>query len=186
MTDALWMALRLALAAILIVSAVGKLSDLVGFAEAIGRYRFLPTSLRVPAAWSLMTMEALTAALLLVGQRTGFWLAMGLFLLFAIAIGSALRRRLAIPCGCFGGDDLISPIALLRVGLLMAASVAGILVGFADPARLAGGWDLPMAATLAAGGLILGRLALLVPDVLAALGIGSATAPGSVAPSDTV
>ena len=186
MTDVLWLALRLALALVLVSSAGGKVRDLPDFAEAIGRYRLLPTSVSVPVAWLLTTAEAVTAALLLAGLTAGFWLATGLLLLFAVAIGSALRRRLVIPCGCFGGDDAISPNALLRVGLLMAASVAGILVGFAGPARLAGGWDLPMAATLAAGGLILGRLALLAPDVRAALGVGPVTAQGSVAPWDTV
>ena len=184
MIDVLWLALRLAVAAVLVVSAVGKVRDLSGFAEAIGRYRLLPNPLVVPAAWLLTAVEIVAIALLLAGLVTGFWLAMGLFLLFAVAIGSTLERRLTIPCGCFGGDDVISPVALVRVGLLMAASVAGGIVELAGPASLAHGWDLPMAATLAVGGLILGRLVLLVPDIRAALGPGS-TPAGAVAPLDS-
>ena len=186
MTDVLWLALRLAVAAILVVSAVGKVRDLSGFAEAIGRYRLLPTSLVMPSAVLLTAVEVLTSVLLLAGLPAGFWLATGLFLLFAVAVGSALRRRLAIPCGCFGGDDVISPVALVRVGLLLAASVAGSSIGLLGPARLVDGWDLPMAATLAVGGLILGRLVLLVPDVRAALGIEPAAPSGTLAPRDTV
>ncbi len=185
MTDVLWLALRLAVAAVLGVSAVGKLRDVSGFAEAIGRYRLLPSSSVALAAWSLVAIEIATAALLLAGLTTGFWLATGLSLLFAVAITSALRRRLAIPCGCFGGDDVISPIALVRVGLLLAASVLGGVVGLSGPARLVDGWDLPIAATIAVGGLILGRLVLLVPDVRAALGIEGASPSAVVSDGET-
>lgn len=185
MTDVLWLALRLAVAAVLIVSAAGKLRDLTGFAEAIGRYRLLPPGLVVPVAWSLTVAEIMSAGLLLAGLAGGFWLSSGLFLLFGGAVGSALARRLAIPCGCFGGDDMISPIALVRVGLLLMASVVGLILGFSQPARLVGGWDLPMAVTIAIGGMALGRLVLLIPDVRAALGIGPAATSAVVSPRDT-
>lgn len=175
MIDVLWLALRLVVAAVLMVSAIGKRRDLSGFADAIGRYRLLPGSVVAPVAYLLTAAEILIAALLVLGVAAAFWLAAGLFLLFGTAIGSALGRRLAIPCGCFGGDDVVSRIALVRVGLLVAASAAGVSVGFSGPARLVGGWDLPMAATIAVGGLILGRLVLLVPDARAALGREAAT-----------
>lgn len=185
MTDVLWLALRLAVAAVLVVSAVGTLRDRTGFAESIGRYRLLPPGLVVSVAWSLTAAELIATGLLLAGAATGFWLSSGLFLLFGGAVGSALARRLEIPCGCFGGDDIISPIALARVGLLLMASVIGLLLGFSQPARLTGGWDLPMAATIAVGGLIVGRLVLLIPDVRAALGIGPAATAAVVSPRDT-
>ncbi len=184
MTDVLWLALRLIVAAVLVVSAVGKLRDLAGLAESIGRYRLLPSRMVVPVAWTLTAAELITTGFLLAGLAAGFWLSSGLFLLFGGAVGSALARRLAIPCGCFGGDDMISPIALVRVGLLFVASVVGLILGFSQPARLVGGWDLPMAVTIAIGGMVLGRLVLLIPDVRTALGVGPAATTAVASPRD--
>ena len=171
MIDALWMALRLAMAAVLLVSALGKLRDPVRFAGDIGRYRLLPAVAVVPAAWILIAAESVAVGFLVVGSPAGFWLASALFVVFGIAVRSALGRRLAIPCGCFGGDDVVSPTAVVRVALLLLVALAGSGVGGTDPDRWLGGWDLPMAVTLAAGGLILGRLVLLIPDVRTALGL---------------
>ncbi len=184
MIDVLWMALRLALAAVLLISALGKLRDPARFAGDIGRYRLLPATAVVPAVGLLIAAESAAVGLLVIGSPAGFWLASALFVVFGVAVGSALGRRLAIPCGCFGGDDVVSLVAVVRVALLLLVALAGAGTGLTDPDRWLGGWDLSMAATLATGGLILGRLILLVPDARAALGLvrtASVTTPGEAA-----
>ncbi len=175
MIDTLWMALRLAVAVVLLVAAIPKLRDLPGFAGDLGRYRLVPGPVLRPAAGLVVLAELLAAGLLVAGSPAGFWLAGGLFALFAAAITSALARRLAIPCGCFGGGDVVSRTALARVALLLGASVTGVALGLTGPAPFVSGWDLSMAATLAAGGLVLGRLCLLLPDLRAAMGTPSST-----------
>ena len=180
MIDVLWMALRLALAAVLLISALGKLRDPARFAGDIGRYRLLPATAAVPAAWLLIAAESVAVGLLVIGSPLGFWLASALFVVFGVAVGSALGRRLAIPCGCFGGDDVVSSVAAVRIALLLLVALAGAGIGLSDPERWLDGWDLPMAGTLAAGGLILGRLVLLIPDVRTALGVvGPVPAPAA-------
>ncbi len=171
MIDVLWMALRLALAAVLLVSALGKLRDPDRFAGDIGRYQLLPTAAAVPAAWFLIAAESAAVGLLVIGSPAGFWLASALLVVFGVAVGSAIGRRLAIPCGCFGGDDVVSPVAVVRIALLLLVALAGVGIGLTEPDRWIDGWDLPIAATLATGGLILGRLVLLIPDIRTALGL---------------
>jgi uncharacterized membrane protein YphA (DoxX/SURF4 family) len=96
---------RFAVAAILIVAAVGKLRDPQGFAQDIANYRMLPAGLVPVAAATLPGIEvALGAALVLgVWTRSAGIATTGLLLLFTIGIGSALVRGIDIDCGCFGG-----------------------------------------------------------------------------------
>lgn len=184
MIDALWLALRLAVGAVLLLAALPKIGDITRFAEDLGRYRLLPRQADQPVVWAVVLAELLAAGLLLAGASAGFWLAAILFSGFVVAIGSALVRRLVIPCGCFGGDDVVSVTALVRVALLLGACVAGIALGSTGPARLVSGWDLPMAVTLAVGGLMLGRLLLLLPDVRSAMGFASSAPVGGTAPPE--
>ena len=183
MIDVLWLALRLAIGGVLVVSAFGKVRSMARFADDLGRYGLLPPAAVVPAAWLVAGAEAIAAALVLAGSVAGFWLAVGLFAVFAVAVGSALGRHLAIPCGCFGGDDPVSGVALVRLALLLGGCLGGLALALGEPARLVSGWALPMAVTVALGGLMLGRLALLVPEVRAALGrtsgTGAATTSGT-------
>ena len=178
MTDVLWLALRLAVGGVLVVTAISKLRAPAEFADTLGRYRLLPRRLVGPVAGLVTVGEILAAGLLAAGSVVGFWLAAGLFAGFEVAVGSALFRRLAIPCGCFGGDDPVSRLALARLGLLLGACLGGLATAHADPDRLVSGWAVPMAATIALGGLMLGRLALLVPDVRAALGFAGGGGAG--------
>ncbi|HEV2527382.1 MAG TPA: MauE/DoxX family redox-associated membrane protein [Thermomicrobiales bacterium] len=170
MTIALLIALRLALAVVLAASAVSKLRGPSRFVRDVGRYRLLPGPVVVPAAGIVIIAEVVAAALLVVGHPAGPIVALVLTLVFAAAVGSALARGLAIPCGCFGGDETVSRRALVRVGLLGGTALLAVLLGPGVADRWVDGMDLVWVATAATGLLIAGRLVLLVPDVLAAMG----------------
>lgn len=178
MIESLWLAIRLAVAAILLVSAAAKLRAPRRFAEEVAGYRLVPAALTRPTAGAVLLLEGTAAVAVLAGVAAGVWLAAALFAAFAVAIGSALSRGLAVPCGCFGDDAPVSRLALARTGMLLAAALAGTGLSLTGPAAWPGLPDAVVALTLAGGGLMLGRLALLVPDWRAALG-WPAGAPGS-------
>ena len=167
---ALLIALRLALAVVLAASAGSKLRDPGRFVRDVGRYRLVTGSVVAPVAGGVVLSEITAAVLLLIGHPAGPVVALTLALIFAGAVGSALGRGLAIPCGCFGGDETVSGRALVRVGLLAGAALFAILLGFAGTERWVTGLDVIWVGTAAAGILIVGRLILLVPDIRAATG----------------
>lgn len=176
MAETVWLALRLVLAVVLLSAAVAKVRDPRRFADEIGRYELLPRPAHWPAAVGLIALEAIAGLLALAGEVAGVLLALGLFAAFSVAVGSALRAGRAIPCGCFGGDEVVSGRALARLGLLGAAAAVALLSAVAGPDRWVGGLDGVLTVTVAAGLLVAGRLLLLLPDVRAAM--GHVSAPG--------
>lgn len=179
MIDTVWVALRLVIAAVLVAAVIGKVRDPRRFADDIGRYEIVPRRFRMLVAIGLISLEGLAAGLTLVGEVAGVGLALGLFLLFAVAVLTALRAGRAIPCGCFGGDEVVSRRALVRLGLLVAACGVALAAVAGDPVRWIGGLDGALTLTAAVGLLVLGRLLLLLPDVLAATGHGATPESGT-------
>lgn len=146
----------LAVAAVLLVAALGKLRDVRGFAASVAGYRLLPGRLSRPVAVAVIVAEVAAAGLLLapsllppdalgsdaLGQdalgsdalgpdlrRWGAVVAGLLFAAFLTAMASVLRRGMSVDCGCFGGRDLIGPGTLARTGLLLALAVTAGLAG---------------------------------------------------------
>jgi hypothetical protein len=136
----------LAVAAVLLGAALGKLRDLRGFAQSVAGYRILPGGLAGPAAAVVLVAELAAAGLLLApgGRQWGAAVAGALFAAFLAAMVSVLRRGMAVACGCFGGRDLVGPRTLARTGLLLALAVTAALAG---PVAFAPA-QLPVAAVL--------------------------------------
>ncbi|MFI7642453.1 MauE/DoxX family redox-associated membrane protein [Nonomuraea sp. NPDC049400] len=136
----------LAVAAMLLVAALGKLRDVRGFAGSVAGYRLLPGRLAGPAAVAVLAAELVAAGLLLApgGQRWGAVVAAALFAAFLAAMASVLRRGMAVDCGCFGGRDLVGAGTLLRTGLLLVLAVTATLTGPVAFAPV----QLPVAAAL--------------------------------------
>src|SRR3954447_11220454 len=64
---------------------------------------------------ALVAAEVSVAVMLLLGLAVAPWLAAGLFLVFAAALGWALRTgRAGAPCGCLGARSTVSNAALGR------------------------------------------------------------------------
>ncbi|GBR08466.1 MauE/DoxX family redox-associated membrane protein [Acetobacter oeni] len=134
---------------LLLISGGSKLlshNDLLG---TIAAYRILPRSTSFAGydvvAWTLTIAEMLLGAGLLLGLSFAAWASVGLFLIFALAIGiNVLRGRTQFDCGCSvgGGVTRVSGAVLARALYLavLAAVVGGVAVpGGGLPVVRAGG-----------------------------------------------
>ncbi|MBN6050622.1 hypothetical protein JYK22_01650, partial [Nonomuraea sp. RK-328] len=137
---------HLAVGAVLLGAALGKIRDVRAFAATIEGYRVLPARLTLPAAVAVLVTEVAAAALLLtpVTRRWGAVAAALLFAVFLVAMGSVLRRGLSVGCGCFGGRDLVGPGTMTRTGVLL---VLALLAVAAEPAPFEP-LQVPVAAAL--------------------------------------
>lgn len=100
---ALQVAIRVAVALILLTSAWGKVRRIDDFVAAVRNYRLIPERLITPSATLLPVVEAFAGGALLADpfDQQGAFLAGILFLLYALAMGLNLARgRRSIDCGC--------------------------------------------------------------------------------------
>jgi uncharacterized membrane protein YphA (DoxX/SURF4 family) len=107
------LAVRVAAAAIWLVSGVAKVVDLTHFEAQVQAYKLLPGALEAPFAYALPFVEVAIGVYLLVGLlvRPVAILACLLMLVFIAAMAQAWARGLSLDCGCFG------TLARERVGL---------------------------------------------------------------------
>lgn len=99
------LAVRVAMATILIFAALPKLGDLAASVRAVRAYRLLPESVVPLVGNGLPVLELMLALLLLIGLKTR-WLAVVWLLMmagFTVGIIWAWSQGLQIDCGCFGG-----------------------------------------------------------------------------------
>ena len=101
--DVVFLVARLALAVVLAVSGVAKLFDRAGSSSAYEAFR-LPARFREPVS-RLLPLAEIALALVLLPARlvpVSATLATGLFLAFAVVVGSSVARGDAVECHCFG------------------------------------------------------------------------------------
>jgi uncharacterized membrane protein YphA (DoxX/SURF4 family) len=122
----LTLAARLALGALFIVAGALKLGDPTAFATEIANYRFLP-ELAPWLAVTLPAVEMVVGAALIVGplrwRRAASLAAMGLLVMFTVAIVHVVRAGINVDCGCFGGNS--GPVTIwtaVRDLVLLAAA----------------------------------------------------------------
>lgn len=112
-------------------ASLDKLAHPAAFAQSIANYRLVPMPLLHPFAWLLPVVEAVVGAALVVGwQRRGAaLLAVGMLVMFTVAIGAALARGLDISCGCFQteGGHGVGRDLIVRDILLLAAALVPLL-----------------------------------------------------------
>jgi uncharacterized membrane protein YphA (DoxX/SURF4 family) len=127
------LSLRLILALLWLVAAVGKLRNPREFARSVQEYRLVSPSLANALGWGLPPLELLLGVALLLGiaPRWAAAATAALLLVFAFAMASALVRRLRIRCHCFGelGAVPISWISVARNLCLALAAGAVALEG---------------------------------------------------------
>jgi uncharacterized membrane protein YphA (DoxX/SURF4 family)/peroxiredoxin len=153
--DTVLVALRLLLAGVFVVAAVGKLLDLEGSRTAMRDFR-VPERLQGVAAVALPLAE-LAVGVALVLSSTARWGAIGAMLLLLAFIGgitAALRRGQAPACHCFGQfhSEPAGSGTLVRNGLLL---VVATFVAVAGPGPALDTWvsdssvgDFVLAATI--------------------------------------
>lgn len=119
------------LAAAFIWAALPKLADPPGFAQTLAGYALLPEAALAPAALLLPWVETCAALALLWPRtrRSAALLAMGLLLVFAVALGTNLAKGRVLDCGCFGrGPTLSREEGLRRMRWALGRDAALLLV----------------------------------------------------------
>jgi hypothetical protein len=134
---AISLALSFSLAALLAASAAHKLKAPRAFAGVVRDYQIAPASLSPLLVIAVIALEAAIAAGLLAPSLRSV-AALGAATLFAgygLAIGVNIARgRNAIDCGCsFGGGAQLTPLLLVRNGVLVCAALAALLPVAARP-----------------------------------------------------
>ena len=159
---------RTAVALAFLLAIAGKLVGAGAFAEfsrSVVAMKAAPAPLAPVVARATVLAEALTMVLLAMGFRiavlAGFSLAAVLTVAFSYAVVRTVRSGNRTACRCFGRSS--TPLGrrhLVRNGLLLAVSVAGLTASLAGgPAKLAGA----LVAVLA--GLFLGLVIAAFDDL---------------------
>ena len=128
--------LRLSLGAICLWAGAEKVRGLTTFAHGVAGYRLLPLRLVRPVAVTIVCTE-LAVGVLLIADIVPLLAAagaLGLFTVFAVALGASLARGDRGPCHCFGASDAetISPLALIRALALAAMAVVTLVLAGRD------------------------------------------------------
>lgn len=111
-----------------LAAALPKIADPGTFAQQIGNYGLIPSTIQNLVAITLPWIELLVGLSLLLGieARGGGVVAAVLMVVFLAAVTSAWARGLDISCGCTGKDSgAVGPSKIAEnVGLLVAAALA--------------------------------------------------------------
>ncbi len=120
---------RLALALVLVGSAIAKLAAPASSRAALGTFGIQAEWLRWATWGGLVGVELGLAAGVAAGSSAACYAAAGLMTIFALALAVALARgRGGAPCACFGSRSTVSPQSLGRNALLAAAFLVTPLV----------------------------------------------------------
>jgi uncharacterized membrane protein YphA (DoxX/SURF4 family) len=94
----------IAIGALFIVAAVGKIADLPTFSRQIHNYHLAPVWSENLLAMTLPWIELMAGVALVAGfrRRAGAVIVLALMLVFTAAVGAAWARGLDFQCGCFG------------------------------------------------------------------------------------
>jgi hypothetical protein len=165
----LGVAARFLIGTVFLVAVAGKISSRAAFTAFVGsltRMAVVPPGAVGPAARATVAFEALAVALLVVPLRStaaaGFVIAGGLLAIFTVAIALSLRTGNRAPCRCFGASSTpLGPRHLVRNGLLLAGTAAGLI-------GLSASGEFDLAGTLAAAmaGLIAGAVIAGFDDIV--------------------
>jgi hypothetical protein len=144
------------LGSMFVYSATGKLADYRRSSRSILAYRILPEAVAVGAGLLLPWVELAAGVSLLSAPawRSGSIVATSLGLVFLLASGSVLARKIDVSCGCAASStDRVSLITCARACAIVAAGSV-LLAGRASP--------LPPAALAVIAGLSVAPALVLV------------------------
>ena len=130
--------LRLVLGAIFIYAAWVKIRDPWElFALAINSYQILPLNLVEFVARTLPWLEMAVGVMLIVGiwLRVSSSITSALLLVFFSLIVRAYVKKMEIACGCFGNNEPITWLTMLRDGSMLAGSLLLTAIAFRSPRK---------------------------------------------------
>ncbi|HTY64938.1 MAG TPA: MauE/DoxX family redox-associated membrane protein [Acidobacteriota bacterium] len=112
---------RLVLAGVFIYSGYVKLQEPLQFAVAISGYKLVPENLVFPMAKTLPWVEIILGLAVLIGWKIRHFSAAtaALLLFFIVVLAITISRGIEANCGCFGLDERISPLTILRDSLFL-------------------------------------------------------------------
>jgi uncharacterized membrane protein YphA (DoxX/SURF4 family) len=107
---------RLVLAGVFIYSGYIKVQNPLQFAVAISAYKLVPENLVFPMAQYLPWIEIVLGLAILIGWKIRYFSSAAALLLlsFMVVLTVTYLRGIEASCGCFGMDDPISPLTILR------------------------------------------------------------------------
>jgi uncharacterized membrane protein YphA (DoxX/SURF4 family) len=134
---------RLILAGVFIYSGYIKLQEPLQFAVAISGYKMVPENLIFPMAKYLPWVEVILGLAILIGWKIRYFSAAtaALLLFFIVILVITISRGIEANCGCFGLDERISPLTILRDSLFL---IPALYLTFES--RLTKRWRKPSAA----------------------------------------
>jgi hypothetical protein len=154
------------LAAVLVLAAGLKLVRPAESTAALRTFGLGNETARRAALAALVVAELAVAGLLVAGVTVGAWMAAGLFLIFAAALGLALwAGRAGAPCACLGPRSTVSTTAVGRA--LALAAVALTIPFLPDGAASTDTW---LGVGLAVAGLAIAALGVAVAALAREIG----------------
>lgn len=142
-------ALRLAIGGVLVVAGALKAHDgPIRTATFVAGYRILPPELVAPLGVALPYIEIVLGGYLVFGlfTRIAAWLATAQFVVFAVAVGSLVVRKISADCGCFG-SGVPTPPSWGHVGADLALACVTAAIALREPGAFAVDRVLRMNAT---------------------------------------
>ena len=123
--------LRVALGAVFVYAAVGKIAQPAEFARQVDNYRLLPYFAVVLTAMVLPWLELLCGMGLILRRwvKGSALLITIMLVVFTVGLVSALVRGLDISCGCFSLSGEASKVSLWRVVEDLVMLAAAVWIG---------------------------------------------------------
>ena len=122
---ALHWACRIILAGIFLYTGYHKLESPLQFAAVLSGYKLFPDSLILPLTYYFPWVEIGLGALLLAGWKIRYVSlgACGLMAAFIAVLTITYVRGIDANCGCFSFDDRITPLTIVRDGLIILPAI---------------------------------------------------------------
>lgn len=128
---------RWAIGGVFVLSALGKIGDVVWFAQQVHNFRIAPLWAENGIALALPWVELVAGVALLIGPRAraGAVVAFACMAVFTLAVAAAWARGLDFRCGCFG-KAVASTVGASKffenLGLTLLAAIASRRAGPAE------------------------------------------------------
>lgn len=116
---------RLFLTGVFIYSGYIKVEQPLQFAVVLSGYQLIPERFILPIATYFPWIEILLGAAILIGWKIRYFAAAAtaLLLFFSLLLAVTYFRGIEANCGCFSFDDPISPLTILRDGIIVVPAI---------------------------------------------------------------
>ena len=117
--------LRLFLAGVFLYSGYIKVTQDLQFAVALTGYQLIPEQFIWPITKTFPWVEIVLGAGIFIGWKIRYFAAgaTALLLFFSLLLTVTYLRGIDANCGCFSFDDPISPLTILRDGLIVLPAI---------------------------------------------------------------